>query len=103
MGILKLELVGQEVEVEYRSALGLYFVVYPGLACPISQAVGFELVMAFEQRMAAGEIAINTRLGVPFFTMIPVVSYQTPYPRPWLSYPPADDYHLNLRIVGLTS
>lgn len=95
MGVMKLDLVGQEVEVEYRSGLGLYFVVYPGLTA--------ELVMAFEQRMAAGEIARNTRLGMPFFTMIPTVAYMTPYPRPWLSYPEDGGYLLNLRIVGLTS
>lgn len=95
MGVMKLDLVGQEVEVEYRSGLGLYFVVYPGLTA--------ELVMAFEERMAAGEVAIHTRRGTPFFTMIPTVPHMTPYPRPWLFYPEDDGYRLNLRIVGLTS
>lgn len=102
MGVMKLDLIGQEVEVEYRSGIGLYFVVYPGLTTlddDLSPLKGFELVMAFEQRMAAGEIAINTRLGVPFFTMIPVVPYGTPYPRPWLTYPLEDGYTLELKVV----
>lgn len=89
MGTMRLELKGQEVEVEYRSVLGLFFVVYPELSAPkilkSRPAVeGFELVMAFENRHAACELAVHTRLGSPFFTMIPVVPYDTPYPRPHL-------------------
>jgi len=102
MGVMKLDLIGQEVEVEYRSGIGLYFVVYPKLiACqrpPLDYVGGFELVMAFEERLAAGEIAINTRRGTPFFSSIPVVPHLTPYPRPWLTYPKDDGYRLELRM-----
>lgn len=50
-----------------------------------------ELVMGFEEKLTAREIAVNVYHGTPFFTAIPVVRYRTPYPRPWLVYPDLGD------------
>lgn len=66
--------------MEYRSSADRYFICYPDLKQ--------ELVMAFRTKQAAAEIAINAEAGTPFFTMIPTVDYDTPYPRPDYLYPP---------------
>lgn len=99
MGIMKLELTGQAVEVEFRTSSGMYFVVYPEVHCPVQELVGFELVMAFDQLPTAWEMAIHTRRGTPFFTMIPVVPRNTAYPRPWLTYPEGGDYNPAFNII----
>lgn len=78
--------------VEYRSKLDRYFVTYP--------AIGLELVMAFEHRFTAREIALHTFAGTPFFQMIPTVPLHTPYPRPGLAYPKVVDPGIQLRIIG---
>ena len=65
--------------MEYRSKVDRYFVVFPTL--------NVEIVMAFENKYTAREIAVNAYVGTPFFTMIPTVDYGTPYPRPDFLYP----------------
>lgn len=91
MGITRQELTGHTPVVEYRASVGKFFVVYPDL--------DLELVMAFDNRGAAFELAKSSYLGIPFFTIIPTVIYQTPYPRPWLSYPTDQVLSIELRIA----
>ncbi len=78
--------------VEYRSAVDRYFVTYPD--------DGIELAPAFKHKEAAREIAINGYFGVPFFTMIPVVPYRAPYPRPGLVMPKIRQIEIKLVIVS---
>lgn len=70
-----------------------YFVCFEDL--------GVELVMSFEEKLTAREIAVNVYHGSPFFTAIPVVPYQSPYPRPWLVYPDLGDTwrRIELKLV----
>lgn len=85
-------LTGIQPVVEYRSRVDRYFVTYP--------SVGLELVMAFQNKYTAREIAIQSYAGTPFFQMIPTVPYQTEYPRPGLAYPVVPDLEIQLRIVS---
>lgn len=78
-GVSRIKLDGHLPFVEYRKSSNRFFVVYPGL--------NVELVMGFEYRWTACELALNTYAATPFYTAIPVVPYKTPYPRPWLLYP----------------
>ncbi len=78
-GVSRVDLKGKKVCVELRQSVNRYFVTYPDLKQ--------ELVMAFEHRWSAFELAVNIYAGTPFYTMIPVVDYLTAYPRPWLVYP----------------
>lgn len=78
-GVSRLHLEGLKVHIELRQSVNRYFVVYPD----ISQ----ELVMAFEHRWTAYELAINVFFATPFYTKIPVVPYQTRWPRPGPLYP----------------
>jgi len=80
MPVYRPKLVSQKAVVEYRSSSDRYFICYPDLK--------MELVMAFKSKQTAAEIAINAEAGTPFFTMIPTVDYDTPYPRPDYEYPP---------------
>lgn len=75
----RLDTKGIQPVVEYRSALGRYFITYPEL--------GVELAPAFNHKWTAFEIAVNAFHGTPFFTMIPTVAYGTEYPRPGLVMP----------------
>lgn len=76
-GITRVDCTGHIPVIEYRG--DWYFVCFPKL--------NVELVMAFEHKITAREIGTNVCAATPFFTLIPVVPYQTPYPRPWLIYP----------------
>lgn len=78
--------------IEYRASVDRYFVTYP--------SAGLELVMAFVNKYAAAEIAIQSFAGTPFFQMIPTVPYQTAYPRPGLTYPVVPNLEIQLRIIG---
>lgn len=80
--IHKDRLVGKLPVVEYRASIARYFVTFPEIAR--------ELVMSFECKYAAREIAANTYAGTPFFDMIPTVDHGTSYPRPNLLYPTVD-------------
>lgn len=78
-GVSRIDLIGYMPSVELRLSVDKHFVVYPDL--------GVELVMAFNHLLTAQEMAINIYHGTPFYTAIPVVPRNTPYPRPWLVYP----------------
>jgi hypothetical protein len=90
--ITKVVLTGVAPVVEYRSKLDRYFVTYP--------SIGLELVMAFEGKYTAREIALNAFAGTPFFDTIPTVPYRTAYPRPNRIYPPVVDPGIPLKIMG---
>ena len=94
-GVDRIELTGHLPVIEARMCLDelRYFVCFKDLKC--------ELVMAFEEKLTAREIAVNVYHGSPFFTAIPVVTYRTAYPRPWLSYPDLRDTwrQINLEVV----
>lgn len=78
--------------VEYRSSVDRYFVTYPDEK--------IELAPAFKHKEAAREIAVNGYFGVPFFTMIPMVPYRAPYPRPGLVMPKIRQLEIKLVIVS---
>jgi hypothetical protein len=84
-GVSRVDLIGHLPHVEARQCQGeiKYFVCFKDLKV--------ELVMGFEEKLTAREIAVNVYHGSPFFTAIPVVPYQTPYPRSWLIYPDLGD------------
>jgi hypothetical protein len=84
-GVDRVDLIGHLPHVEARQCQDeiKYFVCFKDL--------NVELVMGFEEKLTAREIAVNVYHGSPFFTAIPVVPYQTPYPRPWLTYPSLGD------------
>jgi hypothetical protein len=94
-GISRVELVDHWPHIEQRQCQDeiKYFVCFEDL--------NVELVMAFEEKLTAREIAVNVYHGSPFFTAIPVVPYQTPYPRSWLIYPDLGDTwrRIDLRAV----
>ena len=95
-GVQRIELTGSQPFVEFRADLDRYFVCF--------RKEGVELVMAFECKHTAREIAANVAAGTPFFTLIPVVTYRTEYPRPWLVYPDIrkfrDAIHLEVVDTG---
>lgn len=78
-GVSRLHLEGLKVCIELRQSVNRFFVVYPEL--------GQELVMAFEHRWTAYEIAVNVYHATPFYTKIPTVDYQSPWPRVGPAYP----------------
>lgn len=89
-GVARIDLIGHLPVVEHRKSVDRFFVVYPDL--------DVELVMGFVHRWTACELAINTYAGTPFYTMIPVVPYQTVYPRPWMEYPSLIIQQVELRF-----
>lgn len=89
--IQKVLLTGVAPVVEYRSIPDRYFVTYPDLQ--------LELVMAFEHKYTAREIALNAYAGTPFFQMIPTVVYGSPYPRLDYIYPVVADIEIPLRLT----
>jgi hypothetical protein len=95
-GVSRVELTGSKPFIEFRTDLVRYFVCFP--------REGVELVMGFECKHTAREIAANVCAGTPFFTAIPVVPYRTEYPRPWLVYPKVreirDAIHLEVVDTG---
>lgn len=90
-GVERVDCTGHIPVVEHRN--GRYFVCF--------ETLRVELVMSFEDKRTAREIGANVCAGTPFFTLIPVVEYRTPYPRPWLVYPEVDGIRdqIDLRIV----
>jgi hypothetical protein len=92
-GIARFDLVGVLPIVECRPCGGelRYFVCFPDLKA--------ELVMAFEEKLTARELAVNVYHGTPFYTAIPIVRYRTPYPRPWLVYPKLGDTWRRIEMI----
>jgi hypothetical protein len=90
-GVSRPKLTGVPVVIEYRVSCSKFFVTFPSLAV--------ELVMAFDHRETAAEIAVNVHCGTPFYTMIPTVPYRTPYQRPWLQMPPTDGVRESINLV----
>lgn len=92
-GVSRVNCTGHIPVVEYRPQCSRYFVCFPDL--------GVELVMGFEHKITAREIGANVCAATPFFTLIPVVPYQTEYPRHWLVYPNVRNIRdqIDLRVV----
>lgn len=75
----RIETTGHVPFIEFRPSVGKHFVVFPSL--------GMEMAPAFMFKVTAHEIATNSMHGTPFFQMIPLVPYRSPYPRPGLIMP----------------
>lgn len=86
----RLDTKGHSPIVEYRKEHQMFFVVY--------ESLGVELAPAFGNKWTAHEIALNGYYGVPFFTMIPTVPIDTPYPRPNLLMPDIKPVYIQLRL-----
>lgn len=72
-------LTGHQPVVEFRSYCNHFFICYPQL--------GVELAPAFVRRETADEIGNHCAIGTPFFTAIPTVPYDFPFPRPNIHMP----------------
>lgn len=96
-GVSRVDCTGAIPVVEFRTQLNRYFVCFPDK--------GVELVMSFEDKITAREIGANVCAATPFFTLIPVVPYGTPYPRPWLVYPEVRKIRdqIDLRVVDIST